>query len=201
MKKYILSMITLSLILTGVTFAQNENSSTTKNKLTREQIQQERADLINRIKEEKASTTAGIKNQIENMAQERVAQQKNSIIKEFGNMMLALNSLVIRTNSRITKIASEGVDMSSSTALLNMAKSKVASAQIEVDALDNLVSQIASTTTPKALKTQIKTQSEKAKTAIKSAKKSISDAISSVARSQAFKKGNSTSTASTTKEN
>ena len=127
-------------------------------------------------------------------------QQKDMVVKEFDNALSSLDNLATRTNSRIVKLVAQGIDMSTSTSLLNTAKTNIASAQTEVNILKNLVAQITATTTPKVLKAQIKTEGTKAKTLIQLAKKSLSTAINSVAKSQIMKREdkNSTSTTPTT---
>ena len=172
MKKYILPIIALALLLSGTASAQNtgiQSSSTIK--MMREKLQQEKASTTASIKNQKAN----IKSQMEKLALDRMNMRKNEVVKEFDNAMSSLNNLINRTSSRISKMTLQNIEVASSTALLNITKTNTTSAQTEVNTLKNLVAQITSTTTPKILKAQIKTQSTKTKTAIQLAKKSISE--------------------------
>jgi hypothetical protein len=199
MKKYILSIIAISILSSGVAGAQNSSSTI---KLLKENIKQERMDIrgerastTEQIRQERASTTNDLKNkrvdiksQIEKIAQEKMNLQKNAVVREFDNALSSLNNLATRTDSRIAKLVAQGINMSSSTSLLNIAKTDILNAQTEINTLKSLVTQITATTTPKALKAQIKNESAKAKALIQIAKRSLSATINSVARSQVMKK-------------
>jgi hypothetical protein len=113
-------------------------------------------------------------------------------------------------------MALNNINVSSSTALLDIAKTKVTLAETELTNLENLLAQdipVTGTSTSKnaerkAILKQINTQSEKTKTAIKAAHKSIVDVIVSLKPGQLKEKKatstletNQTSTTSTSTNN
>jgi len=201
MKKYLLpSIILVSLLFSGIAFA--EVSSSTKNKINEtrqkiEDIKQKAQEDINKIKSE-------LKNAIEIKIGKKLDEQKIKIADQFEKTMQTLNDLVVRIESRIAKMDAISTDTSIPKALLVTAKTNVSLAATELTNLENLLAQnipAVSTSTVKNTERKlvlkkINLQSEKTKTAIKTARASIIKVVESLKIWQ-LKEKNSTSTQQT----
>lgn len=209
MKKYLISSCVLSVLLSGVAYAEVIPNSTRDE--VKQQINQEREDLKNKISStsEKIKTLREeIRDEIEIKIGKKLDDQKNKIAKEFEIALRNLNNFITRTESRISKLDANKIDTTEAKVLLATAKTKVLAAQTEVTNLENLLAQnipsVASSTQKEIRKTvlqSIKVQSEKTKTAIKAAQKAIVDVINSLKPGQnrldkasSTKEENSTST-------
>lgn len=218
MKKYLLSSIILTVLLSGI--ASAEIAATGANRVN--EIKQKITDIKQKAAEEKAvikarmaSTTADIKNlrndlkdAIEIKIGKKLDAQKIKIANEFEMAIKNLNNLIAKTESRISKMQTNNIDVSAAKILLETAKTKVALAQTEVTNLENLLTQnipaATSTSQIGARKTalqSIRTQSDKTKTAIKTTQKAIIDVINSLKpglnkqhKSTSTSENNSTST-------
>jgi len=200
-KTYLLSFILiLTLIFSGVAFANV--SSSTKNKISEtrqkiEDIKQKAQEDINKIKSE-------LKNAIEIKIGKKLDEQKIKIADQFEKTIQNLKDLVVRIESRISKIAADGINASSSKILLVSAKTNVSVADTELTNLENILAQnipAISTSTAKNAERKlvlknINLQSEKTKTAIKTARASIIKVVESLKKGQ-IKKDISTSTPET----
>ena len=201
MKKYLLpSIILVSLLFSGIAFA--EVSSSTKNKINEtrqkiEDIKQKAQEDINKIKSE-------LKNAIEIKIGKKLDEQKIKIADQFEKTMQTLNDLVVRIESRIAKMDAISTDTSIPKALLVTAKTNVSLAATELTNLENLLAQnipAVSTSTVKNTERKlvlkkINLQSEKTKTAIKTARSSIIKVVESLKVGQ-DKEKNSTPTKQT----
>ncbi len=206
-------MILVSLFFFGI--ASAEISSSTKNKI--EQVKQKIEDIRqkaeiekSKLKEKIASTTVKLdekkqelKNDIEIKIGKKLDEQKIKIADQFEKIIRNLNDLVVRIESRISKIDASGTDTSVLKALLATAKTNVFLAATELTSLENLLAQNIPTSTNTAEKIQrnsilksIKIQSDKTKNAIKIAHASIIKVVESLKNDQ-LKEKYSTSTPQT----
>ncbi|MFH1607412.1 MAG: hypothetical protein ABIC91_08750 [Nanoarchaeota archaeon] len=203
-KKMFLSIFMLTLFLSGATSVGAISTSTQKIIEIRQQIQDEKQKVMeNRagLKAQIASTTENItenrkevrdarielKNAIEIKIGKKLEQRKIQIANVFEKIIQNLKDLIVRIESRMLKMTTNNINVSSSVSLLDIAKIKVTLADTELTNLENLLTQdipaVASSTKKSERKTilqQIKTQSEKTKTAIKTAHKAIIDVIVSL---------------------
>ncbi len=130
-----------------------------------------------------------IKSKFDDIRYKAFDNEKKAIGSRYDNAINSLNNMATRTESMIVKFqASSTMDLSSTTALMDIANAKIAAAQSEVAILDGLLSQITATST--ALSTasttrqselaQIKNETKKADAALKDAQKALVNVISSL---------------------
>jgi len=210
MKKYFLYSIVIIICLTKITSAEvasNKTNDIVDIKQTITNIKQQATEEKNKIKAELASTTAEIKkvtqelkNEIEIKIGKKLDDQKIKIADVFEKTILNLKDLIARTESRISKMELDNIDVSSIRTLLETAKTKVSLAETELTNLENLLAQDIPTVSTSTIKNKernvvlknIKLQSEKTKSAIKAGHESIINVINSL-KVGLMKKENSTS--------
>ncbi len=227
MKKYIITPLVLTILLTGVVSAQV--SSTSKNKIDvlkqkitnikektadeKDKIKQKNEQEKNNLKSKIASTTEKLKEKkqelktaVEIRIGKKLDDKKNKIADNFEKSIQNLKDLILKIDSRISKMETSGANTTLSKSLLETAVSKVALAETELTNLENVLAKDIPTSTStkkierKALLQNIKIQSEKTKTAIKVAHQSIINTINSLKPGQ-VKIKNSTSTLEATSTN
>ncbi len=210
--KYFKYILILSILLSGVAFAENTSTSkgifdTFKQKIS--EVKQKATEDKAIIKAQVASTTASIKKAKEELKSaielrigKKLDTQKLKIVNVFENSIQNLKDVVTRIESRLVKISVTNIsNVSSSKLLLDTAKGQLALAETELTTLANLLASdilVNSTSTiknteRKTLLQSIKTQSDKTKTAIKLAHESIVKVVASLKLGQP-EKNNSTST-------
>ena len=201
MKKYLLpAVIVLTFLCSGVAFA--EVSSSTQNKINEakqkiEDIKQKAKEDINKVKSE-------LKNEIEIKIGKKLDDQKIKIADQFEKTIQSLKDLVVRIESRISKMEADGINASTSKILLETAKTKIAFAETEVTSLENLLAQdipAVSTSTTKNIERKtilknINLQNNKTKNSIKTADAVIIRVVESLKKDQT-EKSTSTSTSET----
>jgi len=214
-KTYLLFPIfILTLLLSRIVHAEVSSTNTNrigeiKQKIT--DIKEKTVEDKAKIKTEIASTTATIKNarqELKSIIEMRIGKkldaQKTKIANVFENSIQNLKDLIARIESRLSKMESEDINVSSSKSLLETAKIKLTLAETELTNLENLLAAglpAISTSTSKnnIRKTVLKNinlQSEKTKSAIKIAHKSIIEVVASLKKGL-MKEKNSTSTTQT----
>ena len=210
MKKYLLSSIVLTLLLSGVVYAETSSANSNvignlrqKNTDVKQNMQETRASAKSEIASS-ASEIKTIRQEIKDAIEIRIGkkldEQKTKIANNFENAVRNEKDLIMRTQSRIYQISLQGVDVASSSAFLEKAKTQVSLAETELAKLENLLVQNvpSATSTSKtersALLQSIKAQSEKTKTALKTAHATIVDVIASLKKGLMKKESTSTST-------
>ena len=213
------SVFIMTILLSGIVSANIAPASGTSKIGTLQQriteTKQQVTGTKDKIKAEIASTTANIKNIRENFKNaieikigKKLDNQKIKIANEFEVALRNLDDLIVRIESRISKMQSSNIDVSSTQTLLETAKIKFSAAQTEVTALENLLAQnipaatsTSQTAVRKTILQNIRSESDKSKTAIKTTQKAIIDVINSlkpglnkVRESTSAKENNSTST-------
>jgi len=208
----LLSIIFVSFLFTKIVSA--EVSSTTE-KINA--IKQQISDLKETVAAEKqqakeiiASTTlklSGKKQELKNAIELKIGKaldaQKIKIADQFEQTIKNLNDLAERIDSRISKMDADNIDTSSSTILLETAKTKISLAGGELTNLENLLAQeipgvvsIAEKAQRNTILKGIKTQSEKTKSAIKAARTSIIQVVAVLKGEQIIEVGATTTTES-----
>ena len=197
MKKYFLSSFILTILLSGVVYADTSSTNTNKIGEIRQKItdvKQQAAEQRNEIKAKIASTTAELKvlkqelkDAIEIKIGKKLDLQKIKVARPFEQAIQNLKDLVLRVESRISKMESNNIDTSSAKTLLETAKTNMALAETELTNLENLLAQNIPTATStnqnnlrKTILQKIKTESDKTKKLIKKAHASIIDVINSL---------------------
>jgi hypothetical protein len=189
-KKILLTILFLSLISGGVVFARH-SFPTSSIKEKKEIVKTQAKEIKEKLKNQKED----IKNKIEN--------KKEKILKSFEVAIKNLESLLVRINSRISKIEASSVDMSKIKILVASSTNAISLAKIEYNKLADMIPENMSTSTSerKVLLEKIKTQSENTKIAIKNAHASVVNIITSLKVGlEKNKWQNSTSTATTTED-
>lgn len=206
MKRLLITVFSLNLIFFGVANAQNATAAKI-NAIKQEvnTLKQTATENRNEIKNQIASSTKEVKNlkqELRSAAEIRInkklTDQKIKISDSFEKAIQNEKNLIERIDSRISKMQAENIDTASSSALLDLAKTKMVSAEIELKNFENILSEnipsATSTqlTTRKTLLENIRNESEKTKTLIKEIHSMIIDTISSLKKGLLEK--NSTST-------
>ncbi len=208
----ICSIIVSIFVFTGTAFAETSSNvsriSEIKQKIT--DLKQKNLEDKAKIKMEIASTTANIKivkqelkSAVESRIGKKLDEKKNKVADGFEKSIQNLKDLVLRIESRISKMELNNTDVSSPKLILEIVNSDLALAETELVNLENLLTQDIPTATStkkidrKNLLQKIKDQSEKTKLAIKTAHNVIVDVINSLKPGQ-LKEKSSTSTLETT---
>jgi hypothetical protein len=211
MKKYLLySTLALTLLLSGIAHAELYSTSTNKiNELKQKitNIKEKTREDQTKIKTKLASTTVIIKNvkeesksSTETRTSKKLDSQKAKIADVFEKTIQNIKDLVLRTESRMSKMESANIDILSAKTLLETAKTKLANAETELVNLENLLAEnlpsVSTSTskdkTRKTMLTNIKLQSEKTKSSIKNAHECVVRVIASLKKG--LMKNESTST-------
>ena len=158
----------------GVAFA--ETATTSSATTTKEAALLKIQELKNKI----ASTTSGIKSDIENRIGKKLDSQRAKIANEFVVAIRNLKKLADKVEAIITKLELSGKDLSTQKALLSAAREKIVVAENDVTALENALAATTTPATKKAIIKTAKTESEKARASIKAAHKAIVNVISSL---------------------
>lgn len=195
-KTYLLSSIfILTILLSSVAYAEVTSTTTTLSDLrqkildAKQRVAEEKDSIIAKI----SSSTEGvriirqeIKDAVEARIGKRLAGQKMKVAEVFEKAIQNLKDLILRIESRMTKMESGGIDISASKVLLETAKAKLALSETELANLENmLTNEIPTATSTKNIErkdklAKIKAQSEKTKISIKVTHKSIVDVIESL---------------------
>ena len=190
MKKTLISSALLLVLSSGIAFAETTSTSTASTTKGTAILK------IQELKSRLASTTSGIKSDIENRIGKKLDNQRTKIANEFEVAIRNLKKLVERVEAVIVKLESKGNDLSSQRTLLADAKAKIEIADNSVTALENALSATTTPTTKRAVLKVVKTEAEKARADIKAAHRAIVKIISSLKPGREEKK-QATSTEST----
>jgi len=176
MKKILSITIILSAVLLSSenVFAQTPTSTPVLKQIRQqsETLQKNILEQVNKIKQERASTTEYIKKQREEF-RNKMNEKKEKVAQNFESVINNLKNITARIETRIEKIEAKGIDITSSKTLLEAANEKILQAEKELTTLDELLSKEISTTTRNTYISTIKSQSEKTKNAVKSAKEAV----------------------------
>lgn len=121
-----------------------------------------------------------IRNDIERKIGRPLDAGRLEVAAGFENALKKLDNLIGRIGSRMEKMQMAGANISSSSALFDIAKANVMIVSNDVTDLENMLSQQTSTSTRKAILSRIRIESDKTKISVETAYKSIMDLIDSL---------------------
>lgn len=136
-----------------------------------------------------ASTT------LKNRLLERVKREGEKIAGRFDENINRLEDYYYRISEKISKFEKKGVVVTETKALLDIAKSKIGIARLDVEALGKVINDGIGTQNRKDYYASIKNLSTKAKDSIREAQRALSDAINSL--KPGFNKGDKHSSSRT----
>jgi len=111
---------------------------------------------------------------------EKLEKQKREIGDRYVKAVADLDKIATRTEAMIAQFQAKGASVASSTALMEIAKTKIAMAKTELATFQGVLAQLSSTTISTSTKAQIKEAGNKVETAVKEAKKALVDVTSSL---------------------
>jgi DNA-directed RNA polymerase subunit L len=192
MKKILTTAIAISLLSSGITFADTSSSTSQTPNNFGEKIKK----VIDNASERKDKVEQKIKK-----IEKKIETVQEKFLNNFDVAIQNLDKLSSKTGDLIQKMTDAGKDISLANTLFASSTLEIVNAKTEYSSLQNLVSQTATSTvkSKKNLLISVKTQSEKTKIAIKTAHADMVNVIQSLKDS--FEKDrNASSTEATTSE-
>jgi hypothetical protein len=160
-------LLALSILSTGIAFAENSSTSTTAGARIKNIIEQRSkmglssttlAEMIQKRKEEIASSTMGMMKKLE---ERKADKQRQNILREYTVAFRNLTNLADRIESRITKMETNGLDMSASKILLTTAQADINIVKTDMQSFTDELSAQTSTSTRKTILSQLRSQNMK----------------------------------------
>ncbi|MFA6095031.1 MAG: hypothetical protein WC757_04070 [Candidatus Paceibacterota bacterium] len=186
-----ITSVALLTTIVSLSFAPIASATTSPATTTRGTIKKEIMDLrttgkaqtqIKRteIKGIASTTRAEIKEVLAGQQKTRLMKNLSTIDKRFDAAMKRLSGIATRIDSRIAKLTAEGVNESTATANMVIARTKIATASTTINALPTRLANIVGTEERKAALTDSKKLIAEARTAVAIAQKALSVAVSSI---------------------